>query len=383
MPMKPSKRIPVAHPELTGNEKAYVNDCLDSIWISSVGKYIQKFEESFAAYCHVPHAIACSNGTTALHLALLAMNVGPGDEVLVPSLTYIASANAVRYCGAEPVFLDSEPRTMNLDPALVEAAITPRTKGILVVHLYGHPVDMDPVLEVARRRGLFVIEDAAEAHGAEYKGRRTGGLGDIATFSFYGNKIVTTGEGGMITTGNRELDTRMRLLRGQGMDPNRRYWFPVVGYNYRMTNICAAIGLAQMERIEEHTAKRFRVEAWYRQHLGPLEEFLELPLEESWARHAYWGYAVRLRESVDLDRDRFMDLLEEQGIETRPVFYPMHVLPPYQREGVYLPVAERISRRGVCLPMHGLLTEEDVAYIAGAIRTHCEAARLASASRLR
>jgi perosamine synthetase len=372
--MNTKRFIPVAHPELTGNEKKYVNDCLDTVWISSVGKYIKEFESTFAQFCNVPHAIACSNGTVALHLALLALGVGPGDEVLVPTLTYIASANAVRYCGAEPVFVDSEPRTMNLDPASVEQHITPRTKGILVVHLYGHPVDMDPIRTVAKRHGLWIVEDAAEAHGAEYKGVRAGGLGDIATFSFYGNKIVTTGEGGMITTHDPELARKMTLFRGQGMDSERRYWFPVVGYNYRMTNICAAIGLAQMEQIGEHTSKRFRAQAWYQSQLQTAEEFLILPLEEPWAKHSFWSYAIRLKDNVAVTRDQFMQLLAADGIETRPVFYPMHVMPPYQRDGIKLPVAEQIAERGICLPMHGLLKEDDVAFIASRILTHARAA---------
>jgi len=219
-------RISVAAPSLDGNERDYVLECLDSTWISSVGRFITDFEKAFADYCGVKHAIACNNGTTALHLALVALGVGPGDEVIVPSLTYIASANAVTYCGATPVLIDNDPRTFNLDPAKLEALITPRTKAIMPVHLYGQICDMDPILEVARKHGLKVVEDAAEAVGATYKGKMSGSLGTCATFSFFGNKIITTGEGGMITTDDDELAAKMRLLRGQGRAAGAS-WRPV------------------------------------------------------------------------------------------------------------------------------------------------------------
>jgi perosamine synthetase len=260
---------------------------------------------------------------------------------------------------------------MTVDVARIEERITPRTKGIMVVHLYGHPVDMDPVLDLARRRGLFVVEDAAEAHGALYRGRKVGSLGDAATFSFYGNKIITTGEGGMITTGNEELSKRIRILRGQGMDPDRRYWFPVVGYNYRMTNIAAAIGLAQLEQIDEFVKQRFEIADCYRRLLSASADRIELPCERPWARHAFWSYVIVLRDSVKLDRDEFMKRLDADGIDTRPVFYPMHVLPPYREADARYPVADRIAGRGICLPMHGLLSEEDVSYIAERVDHWC------------
>lgn len=366
------KTIPVSHPVLGGNEKRYVMECLETGWISSIGRFIRLFEDGFARYCETGHAIACNNGTTALHLALAGLGTGPGDEIIVPTLTYIATANAVRYCGATPVLADSEPRTMAIDAARLEELITPRTKGILVVHLYGHPADMDPILEIAGRHGLFVVEDAAEAHGALYRGRKVGSLGQCATFSFYGNKIITTGEGGMVTTSDTALGDRMRILRGQGMDPQRRYWFPMVGYNYRMTNIAAALGLAQLEQIGQFLEQRQEIVAWYRRELASVAGFIELPSEQSWARHAYWSYVIVLRESVRLHRDDFMKRLEADGIETRPVFYPMHVMPPYLDSSGRYPVADRISSRGISLPMHGLLTEEDVVYIAGRVGKWCE-----------
>ena len=373
--MSPKKFIPVSHPVFSGNEKKYALECLDSVWISSIGKFIPLFEKKFAEFCGVEHAVSTCNGTSALHLALLGLGVSPGDEVLVPTLTYISVANAVRYCGATPRFVDSEARTFNLDPTQIEDKITSKTKGIIAVHLYGHPADMDAILEIARRRGLFVLEDAAESPGAMCRGRMVGGLGDAAIFSFFGNKIVTTGEGGMVMTHNAELSDRIRILRGQGMDPNHRYWFPVVGYNYRMTNLEAAIGLAQTEQIEEHIASRRRVAEWYNQRLEPLREFLTLPIEEPWARHSFWMYTVVLKDTVRLERDAVIGGLAAGGIETRPVFYPMHVLPPYKEADGRYPVAEALARRGINLPTHGLLTEEDVDYIAASLRTLCESRR--------
>ena len=265
------RRIPVAAPALVGREREYVLDCMDSTWISSSGRYLERFEAEFAEFCGVRHALACCNGTVAVHLALLAHGVGPGDEVIVPTLTYVASANPIVYCGGRPVFVDAEPRTWNMDPDLIEGAITPRTRGIVVVHLYGHPTDMDPILELADRHGLWVVEDAAEAHGATYKGRIAGSMGSISTFSFYGNKIITTGEGGMVVTDDDRLAARIRQFKGQGQDPTQRYWFPIVGFNYRMTNVAAAIGLAQLERVDWHLGRRREIAGWYREELGDQE----------------------------------------------------------------------------------------------------------------
>lgn len=363
--------IPVAAPVLNGNEKKYVLDCLESTWISSGGKYMERFENTFAEFCGVKHALCCSNGTVALHLTLLAFGVGPGDEVLVPTLTFVATANAITYCGATPVFLDSEPETWNLDTALIEAKITPRTRGIIVVHLYGHPVDMDPVLAVARKYNLFVIEDAAEAHGAEYKGQRVGSLGDIATFSFYANKIITTGEGGMVVTNDDSLAGKVRQLKGQGMDPDRRYWFPIIGYNYRMTNIQAAIGLAQLEKADWHIQRRRQVAKWYYDYLQNAPG-LTLPVEKEWARNVYWMFNVVLGDNLPSERDEVMTTLREQGIETRPFFYPMHALPPYRTlaKGQRFPVANRLAARGISLPTWGGLTKKDVGFVCQAL-TNC------------
>lgn len=355
--------IPVAEPALVGNEKKYVLDCLESTWISSNGKYIQRFEEAFAEFSGVKCALSCCNGTVALHLALLALDVGPGDEVIVPTLTFVATANAVSYCGATPVFVDSEPETWNMDTSLLEDLITPRTKGIVVVHIYGHPVDMHPVLAVARKHGLFVIEDAAEAHGAEYKGRKVGSIGDIATFSFYGNKIITSGEGGMVISRNDSLASKVRQLKGQGMDLNRRYWFPVIGYNYRMTNVAAAIGLAQLEKVNWHLTRRREIATQYARCLGDVPG-VRFQVEKPWARNVYWMTSVVLDDQWP-DRDLVIKRLADVGIETRPFFYPMHTLPIYCKSarGEGYPIAEKVAARGINLPSSAKLTEEDVGYI--------------------
>jgi perosamine synthetase len=368
--------IPVAAPVLNGNEKAYVMDCLDSTWISSSGQYLDRFEAAFAEFCGVKHAVACSNGTTALHLALLALGVGPGDEVIVPTLTFVATANAVAYCGARPVFVDAEPDTWAIDPAAIEARVTARTKGIIAVHLFGHPADMDAIGVIARRRGLFLLEDAAQAHGAEHRGRRAGSLGDVATFSFFGNKIVTTGEGGMVTTDDDGLAGRMRLLRTHGMDPHRRYWHPVIGFNYRMTNVAAAIGLAQLERVDWQLERRQEIAAWYRaalEHTGAVT----LQGERAWARHVWWMFSV-LVNAAD-DRDLVMEALRRRGIETRPVVHPLHTLPPYREDtrGQAFPVAEAIASRGINLPTWAGLTREQVGTVVDALLECVAVARTA------
>lgn len=361
------RRVPVAAPTLDGNERRYVDECLTSSWISSSGRFIDEFEAGFAAFCGVRHAVSTNNGTTALHLALVGLGLGPGDEVIVPSLTYIASANAVTYCGAKPVFVDNDPGHFNLDPESIAAKITPRTKGILVVHLYGHPAEMDAIEAIAARHGLWVVEDAAEAHGAEFKGKRVGGFGACATFSFFGNKIVTTGEGGMITTNDDDLARRLRLYRGQGMDPERRYWFPVVGYNYRLTNVAAAIGLAQLERIDAHLEARARLARNYDNQLAALAGKIIRPETAPWAKHAFWMYTILLAPELAARRDEVMARMASRGVETRPVFYPMHVLPPYAQDGADLANATSCAARGINLPTYSHMSDDDVAYVCGVL----------------
>jgi perosamine synthetase len=355
--------IHVAAPNLSGNEKKYVDDCLDTSWISSNGKYINLFETSFASWLGVKHALACSSGTVGLHIPLLALGLKSGDEVLVPTLTYIATANAVRYCGATPVFVDSLPDTWDMDPADLERKITPNTKGIMPVHLYGNPCNMDPIMEIANANDLFVLEDAAEAHGAEYHGKKTGTFGIAGVFSFFGNKIITTGEGGMVVTNDDLLADQMRLFKGQGMDPNRRYWFIETGYNYRMTNIEAAIGLAQLENINHHISDRIRIVDWYTELIGDMVDYFVPQTVTNGSKSAWWMYSILLTEKSRLSRDELIRVLEKDGIETRPLFYPIHIMPPYLDKQASCPVAEDISYRGINLPTHALLTFSDVEYI--------------------
>lgn len=354
--------IPVAAPDLTGNEEKYVSDALRSSWISSTGPYIGRFEREFAGLCETETAISVSNGTVALQLALLTLKVGPGDEVLLPSLTYIATANAVRYVGATPVFVDVEPDTWCIDPEKARAAVTPRTKAIIAVHLYGHPADMDEINKVAREFDLWVVEDAAEAPLATYKGRPVGGLGTIGTFSFYGNKIVTCGEGGAITLKSAEHDERARLLRGQGMDPQRRYYFPVVGYNFRLTNVACAILCAQLERVNQIVQRRREIYALYRKLLGGIPG-LNLQPNAPWAVLSPWLFCVTIeRSSFGRSRDEVMAGLAQASIETRPFFMPIHILPPYAdaRCAGSLEVTEQLSATGINLPTYNGMSDEDV-----------------------
>lgn len=361
------KKISVANPIFNGNEKKYLNDCIDTGWISSNGKYVNKFEEEFAKYCGTSYAVTCMNGTVALHLALMALGIKEGDEVIVPTLTYIATANSVKYCGATPVFVDSEPYTWNIDPNKIEEKITNKTKAILVAHLYGQSTDMDPIMEIAKKYNLYVIEDAAEAHGALYKGKKVGSIGHVGCFSFFGNKIITTGEGGMITTNDKNLVEKMKLLRAQGVDPNKRYWHNVVGYNYRMTNMQAAIGLGQLENIDWHLEQRQRICRLYNENLKGLEDYIDTHKQMSWARHVYWMYSIVLKEKCQISRDELMNKLADNEIDTRPIFYPMHTMPPYKESGNY-PVAEKLSLNGINLPTHALLEEEDIKYIVHSIK---------------
>jgi perosamine synthetase len=342
---------------------------MESTWISSVGRFIDQFEEQFAEVAGTRHAVATNNGTTALHLALAALDVGPGDEVIVPSLTYVASANAVRYCGAEVVLADVDPRTMALDPPDVEKRITPRTVAIIPVHLYGHPADMTALRDVADRHGLALVEDAAEAHTATWDGRPVGSMGTAGVFSFFGNKVITTGEGGAVCTDDDALAARLRLLRGQGMDPERRYWFPVVGFNYRMTNVAAAIGCAQLEQLPEFLVRRQEIAKRYDSLLSDVRG-LETPWTHPRATRVNWLYTLLLPEHLDeADRDRVMTLMAQDGIETRPIFHPMHTLPPYAQEDRF-PVSTMLGRRGVSLPTHVNLDDGDVDHVAERLLRH-------------
>ena len=361
----PDYNIHVYQPDLGGNERRYVMDCLDSSWISSKGKYVTAFEERFSAYLGSAYATSVCNGTLALHLALLALGIGPGDEVILPTLTYIAAANASVYTGAVPVFVDSRADDWQMDAEDVRRKITPRTKAIMAVHLYGHPCDMDALTALARDHGLFLIEDCAEAIGTLYGDRHVGTFGDIAAFSFYGTKPNTSGEGGMVTTNDKTLIERARHFKGQGLAAHREYWHDVIGYNYRMTNLCAAIGLAQLERIDEFVSRKRQLAEAYRRQLAGLP--VTVHQECSNGRHSYWMVSIMVEKAEQ--RDALRKHLADHGIETRPVFYPVHTMPMYSTRYQKHPVAEQLAWRGINLPSWPGLSEKNVADIATAIRT--------------
>ncbi len=358
--------IPVSEPVLGPEELKYVIDCIKTNWISSAGAYINRFERLFAEFCRTKYAVATSNGTTALHLVLESYGIGAGDEVIVPTLTFIATANAVKYTGATPVFVDSETDTWNIDPAKIAGKITPRTKAIIPVHLYGHPANMDPIIELGRKRDLKVIEDAAEAHGAEYKGARVGSIGDSGCFSFYGNKIISTGEGGMVTTNDERLAEKATILRDHAMDPDKRYWHNEIGFNYRMTNIQAAIGVGQMEKIDYLIEKKIKHAELYNDLLAGVPGIV-LPSQASWAKNVYWMYSVLVSEDYPLDRNGLMNHLKENGVDSRPFFYPIHQMPPYRTEEEF-PVADMLSATGINLPSAASLKEEEINMICEIIR---------------
>jgi perosamine synthetase len=368
--------IPVCEPTLGGNELEYVSEAIRTNWISSAGRYIQEFEQSFATACEAAHGIACTNGTTALHLAMAVLGLGPGDEVILPAFTMIATPNCVRYTGATPVLVDSERETWNFDLDQVTDAIGPNTKAIIPVHTYGHPVDMDALNELADEHGIWVVEDAAEAHGARYKGRRVGGLGDAGCFSFYGNKIITTGEGGMITTNNVEIAKLARNLRDHAFSTERHFWHRYVGFNYRMTNLQAAVGLAQTERLEDYVAARRRNAALYSELLAGIEG-LTTPPEVGDVENVFWMYGILIEaESFGMPRNELREALAARGIETRTFFIPIHYQPIYYEayRGRSFPVAEELCAQGLYLPSASSLTAPQVRYVAEAIRDIAAAA---------
>ena len=352
-------KIPVYEPSLLGNEKKYVMDCLDSNWISSKGHYIDKFERAFTEKISVRHAASVCNGTVGLHLCMLALGLGPGDEVLVPTLTYIASVNAIKYVGATPIFVDADPITWQMDPKDIKKKISTKTKAILAVHLYGHPCDMDLIVEIANKNDVYLIEDCAEAFGTIYKGRHVGGFGDISMFSFYGNKTITTGEGGMVVTNDKTLFDRVMRYKGQGLAEYRQYWHDVTGYNYRMTNICAAIGLAQLEQSDIFLAKKRRVLDAYKDNLKNLAVTIHGESEN--VTHSYWMINFLLESHVS--RDGLRKFLDDNGVETRPLFYPVHTMPIFADKFQRHPVAEDIASRGITLPSFPGLPKEDIQYI--------------------
>jgi perosamine synthetase len=372
--------IPVNEPWLGQRDLEYVSECVRSGWISSSGKFIDSFEEKWAAYCGRRYGITVSNGTVALQLAVRCLELEPGDEIILPSFTIISCALAVVYNGGIPVLVDSDPRTWCMDVHQVEEKITPRTRAIMPVHMYGHPVDMDPLLALADKYNLAIIEDAAEVHGAEYLSgrdtshptwRRCGSFGILSCFSFYANKLITTGEGGMVLTNDQKMAEKARSLRNLCFNMTRRFYHEELGWNFRLTNMQAALGLAQLERIEEIIARKRSIGHEYTSRLKDIAG-IELPVEESWGRNVYWMYGVVLSEERDIDAAQLAKQLQQRGIETRPFFLGMHEQPAFHKRGLFLngryPVAERIARRGLYLPSGLALTEEQQGQVCYAVR---------------
>ena len=342
------KFVPVYEPSITDRELAYVTEAVKSGWISSIGEYIVEFERKFAGFIGVKYALTVSNGTSALHLALASLSITHDHEVIVPDFTFIATANAVTYTGAKPVFADIDPQHWCIDPEDIVHKITPYTKAIIPVHVYGHPAEMDRIMALANDYGLYVVEDAAEAHGAEYKDQKIGSFGHFGIFSFYGNKILTTGEGGMLTTNDPKLYARALELRDHAMSKEKRYWHTDIGFNYRMTNIQAAIGLAQLERIEELLQRKLEIFQWYTEALGKRTDFRLNP-QAPWAKNVYWMVCLLLDKRASISRDDLIAQLKSQGIDSRPFFYPLTHMPMYKAH-VPNQVTQDISQRGINLP---------------------------------
>ena len=368
--------IPVNEPQLGPRELELVSECVRTGWVSSAGRFIEEFESRWAAYCGRRQGVAMSNGTVALQLAVATLDLKPGDEVIMPSFTIVSCATAVVLNGGVPVLVDSEPGTWCMDVNQVRDRITARTRAIMPVHIYGHPVDMAPLLDLAGRHGLAVIEDAAEAHGAEYRmpdgsWRRCGSFGSMSCFSFYANKLVTTGEGGMVLTDDAKLADRLRLLRNLAFQSKRRFHHEELGFNFRLTNLQAALGVAQIERMDEIVAVKRRMGQAYTSKLKGIPG-IELQAEREWARSVYWMYGLVLSESAGRDAVRFAAELKARGVETRPFFLGMHEQPVFHKRGLFAgehyPVAEGIARQGLYLPSGLALTDAQLAAVSAAVR---------------
>jgi perosamine synthetase len=363
--------IPVNEPLLTDGDYASVMEALRSGWISGAGPHIDAFEVRWAAYCGRKHGVAVANGSVALQVAVSLLDLVPGDEVILPTFTIISCALPILMGGAKPVLVDSDPRTWTMDVNQVESRITPRTRAIMAVHIYGHPVDMDPLLEVAQRHGVQVVEDAAEAHGAEYRGRRAGSFGSSSCFSFYANKLVTTGEGGMLLVDDDRLAERARRLRNLGFQPERRFVHAELGFNFRLTNLQAALGLAQIERMDEIVARKRRIGQAYTERLSEMPG-IELQVQQPWARSVYWMYGLVLQSQTGLDAAEFARRLARRGVETRPFFVGMHEQPVLRERGLFqgerYPVAERLARQGLYLPSGLALDEPQIDQVCRAVR---------------
>ena len=358
-------KYPVYIPLLDGNERKYVDECIDTSWISSRGHFVNDFEKAFASYIGMKYATGVCNGTVAIHLAMVALGIKKGDEVIVPTFTYVASANPIIMVGATPVFVDSKKDDWQMDPEDVRCKITSNTKAIVAVHLYGHPCDMDPIMKIAKENNIYVIEDCAEAIGSEYHGKKIGSFGTVACFSFFGNKTITCGEGGMVMTNDENLYDLLCHYKAQGVSKTREYWHDVVGYNYRMTNIQAAIGLAQLEKVEEKVSKKEQLGQWYQKYLKDTPLVFHTPLPN--VRHTYWMCSVLAKDAQD--RISLRKFLADNGIETRPTFPTIHEMPMYDVKESF-PVGKDLSERGINLPSYPALEEQDIINICEAIKSY-------------
>ena len=365
MTISVNKMIPISQPSITQKEIDYVTDAIKSGWVSSLGKYINKFEEKFADYCNTKYALTTSNGTTALHLTLVALGITSNDEVIIPDLTFVATGNAVKYIGANVVAVDIDEDTLCISPEAIKKAITSKTKAIIPVHLYGHPANMEKINIIAKEYNLFVVEDAAEAHGAEVNGKRVGGLSDAGIFSFYGNKIMTSGEGGMITTNDDELYNKMKYLRDHAMSNDKRYWHTEVGFNYRMTNIQASLGLAQLDRIDELLAKKKEVFKWYQEGLKDIQG-IRLNFQKNGCKNVYWMVCLELIGYDKNKRNEFIEKLKKRNIDSRPFFYPVSDMPMFDDSDT--PIAHKIYQRGICLPSYFDIKEKEINYVCEVLR---------------
>jgi perosamine synthetase len=356
----------VAEPSIGEREVELVADAVRSGWVSSLGEYVGAFEDQLASRCGVAHAVATSNGTAALHLALAVAGIKFGDEVIVPSLTFVATAAAIQYLGASPILADSDRAHWCMDPGDVASRVNPRTRALVAVDLYGHPADMDALADIAAEYDLVLLEDAAEALGAEYRKRPAGSLGRLGVLSFYGNKLITTGEGGAVLTDDPALAERARFLRDHAMDPNRRYWHGEIGFNYRITNLQAALGVAQFERLDDFLQRKRAIAAAYRSGLQDVHG-VTFQEEAVWASSSWWMTTILIDGSRGVDRDELAARLSADGVDSRPAFVPLHLLPPYRQHGS-LPVAEAVGSEGLSLPSSTSLSDSELEYVIASVR---------------
>lgn len=366
-------KIPVCEPEITEEDIQKVAECVRSTWVSGISPYVTEFEEKFAQFCDCKYGVATNSGTTALHLALATLGIGRNDQVIMPTFTMIATPNSASYLGASPVLEDAEASTWNMCTDQLKSRLTRITKAIIPVHTYGHPVDFDPISEFAEKHNLKIIEDAAEAHGALYKNRKIGSLGDLACFSFYANKALTTGEGGMIVTNNEWMAEKAKWLRAHAYGKEGKHFFhEAIGYGYRLSGIQAALGLSQVSRLDKLIETRRKNAHLYSKNLSDLEGKITLPPEASWAKNIYWMYSILVEDSLGISRNELMRKLEANGIETRTFFYPIHTQPIYSYlgHGRQFPVADELSRTGMNLPSSPTLTKEQIEHVCNCIRKY-------------